>query len=121
MDVEMRYFLIGIDTMVGEQPIARSGDASFARDMTDRAHQRHNLSLRRVGTEVIGRNIGSFRDYQDMGRGLRSNVVERQNMIVLIGFLAGNFTAKNARENIVRIIGHVVYPCGLPNTYSRAQ
>jgi hypothetical protein len=50
----MRHFLVGVAAVIGEQAIARFGQALLAGDPAVGAQQRRDLGIRRLRGEIVG-------------------------------------------------------------------
>src|ERR1700674_4110754 len=102
----MWHFRMAGGPRIGENEVPGFGAASLAGDMPEGANQSADLDLGCVRGEIIERDVFPLGDYQDMRRGPRGDVVKGEDMLVLVDFLAGNFTAQNAGEDIVAVVGH---------------
>ena len=105
--VEMGYFLIRIPAVIGEDAIAALGKTKLTRRMADRAHEAGDLRIRRVGREIVHRDIGALRDRQHMHRRLRVDVVEDEAVLVLIDGLVGDLAPQDLGEDVlIVVVGH---------------
>src|SRR5262249_34759418 len=121
MHVTMRHFLMGRGSVIGDNTIAAFGDTSLTGDKPQRPHQGGDFGLRRVRGEIVKGDVFPFGDHQNMRRGASSDVIEREDMLVLIDFRARQFAAQNAGEDIVAIIGHYSPPLGRAQRFARAR
>ena len=71
---------------------------------TPQVSARRSYEAGRALREIIMRDIGAFRDDEDMRGRLGRNVREGERVLVLVNLLAGNFAAQNFREDVVGII-----------------
>jgi hypothetical protein len=61
--------------------------------MPEGADQCGDFGRRSFLGEIVERGVLALRDHQNMRRGLRADIVECQNVLVLVNLLARNFTA----------------------------
>src|ERR1700761_1825076 len=61
---------------------------------------------RSVRGKIVEGDIFPFRDYKDMGRRQRVDVVKSKDVLVLIDLVAREFAAQDAGKDIVAIISH---------------
>ena len=101
----MRHLLVRSRAVVREHAVAALADPFLPRDMTDRPDEGSELGVRRFLREIVDRDVLAFRDHDDMGRRLRIDVVKGEDVLVLIDLPAGQFAAKDAGENVIRVVG----------------
>ena len=101
----MRHLLVRSRAVVREHAVPALADPFLPRDMTDRPDEGSELGVRRFLREIVDRDVLAFRDHDDMGRRLRIDVVKGEDVLVLIGLAAGQFAAKDAGENVIRVVG----------------
>ena len=91
MNVEVRNLLVTIVAVVGEKPIATFLDTHHTRNGTDGTEEFGNLRIRSLFREVIHRYVRNLGNHEHVDWSLRIDVVKRENVFVLINFVAGDF------------------------------
>jgi hypothetical protein len=108
--VKMWHLLVSRRPIIGDNPKAAFGDTSLTRDVSDGADQSGELSLGPISSEIVERDIFPFRDHQHMRRRSRGDVIKRQDILILVDFIARNIATQDAGEDIVAIIVHSFAP-----------
>ena len=104
MHVKMWYFLMAVQTSVGNHPIAGFADASqFGNTVNGFGKGRHFSragSCRKIGPIAIG----ALWNHQNMNRRLRVDIGKAERMFIFVNFLARNFATQDLGKNIIAII-----------------
>src|SRR5713101_5155402 len=106
VQMEMRHVLMGCRAVIGEDAVAGLGDTLLMRDPADRPHESRQLGRRCVRRKIIDRQIFALRDYDDMRGRLRVDVAKGEDMLVLENFVARQFAAQDAGEDIAAVVRH---------------
>src|SRR5207245_3607710 len=88
MDMKMRNFLMRRWAGIGENPIARHGDAVISGNLAERADQGGDFVRRGLLGKIVEGDILPLWNGQDMGRRLRADVVKGKDVPVLVNLVA---------------------------------
>lgn len=102
VDVEMRHLLMRIGAMIGEDTVAACRNPLGAGDLADGADIANDLGRRCFLREIIERDIGAFRDHQNMHRRLGVDVMEGERVLVLEHLLARDLAPQIRAKMLLR-------------------
>ena len=111
--MEMRHFLVTVTTAVGDDAVAGFGDTPLSGDLPQGADHGRMLRRRGLSGKIVERDIFALGDDQDVGRGQRIDVVEGEDVLVLIDFVAWDLATQNAGKDVIAIVGHQPLPIEL--------
>src|SRR5215831_7061254 len=106
----MRHFLMSSPSSIGKNTISGIRDALFSCDVPKSTDQSGDFGCRSLLGEIVQRDVFPLGDHKNMRRGLWADVVERQDMLVLVNFLAGDFAAQDTSKDIAAVVGHDLPP-----------
>jgi hypothetical protein len=101
----MRDLLVAVRAGVRDGTKAAFLDAKLSGDLGYGAEEAGDLVGAGGSAEIGQADISALRNDKDMNRGLRPDVGEGQNEIVFIEFVAWNFAAQDAGEDVAVVIG----------------
>ena len=107
MHMKMRHTLAAVRTAIDDEPKAGVMEAFL---FGDRLRDMDEVAQKRFVGGCGGRHAGdfSFRDDQDMDRGLGMNIVKRQAEVVFISDPDRDFAGDDLRENCAHGDGEVL-------------
>src|SRR6516162_6159719 len=104
--MKMRDLLMAVPADIGENPITGFGHTLLPRNIAEGADKCGEFSRRSLFRKIVEGDVLSLGDHQYMCRRACGNVVKGEHVLVLVDFLARDFAAKDASEDIVAIVGH---------------
>ncbi len=93
MNMQVRHFLVTMGSVIEEEPVSRIGNAGRAGDMARGPRERQNLGVAGVGGKIVERDVSPLWHHQNMRRSLRVDIQNGQDMVVLVNFGGGDFSA----------------------------
>ena len=107
MHVQMEDRLASPRTVVDHDARPALGDPQLLGDLGGR-HQQMPKQLRIRRSGIAQRRDLPLGDHQEVRRGLRCHIVERQAVLVFVKQLRGDLPTKDASEHVRRIVCQLV-------------